>query len=723
MRSLRLCVVLLVLTLTPLVTLNAEPDRLAEALGAVGFKKSDLGFRPKGYWSRFPDPQQVPHKLHFFDSLYAEPLRTYDFTCAMAQAVTNLLSATQFEQRKDSLLRLTYFLGIQHKVSGFRGYSANLDPQPAKEAPLLSAIAEAYEAAGEHMRTVVFGKKATWPDPEGEIGKQLEGLDPELEKILASLVLNVVDSYRWRKLALRNVKTDDLLAVFRMRDFHGHSTDGQSYPYQVDDVARALDEQSLYYAAQKTVQAAHDAARDLQALVAKGGAGLQSLRLDVRTPIGRIVVRGTGQDTHAAGDYAILIDLGGDDSYAGCIGATPSLSVPIAIAIDVSGNDTYRCEDERLITQGAAIFGAGVLIDLAGNDTYTARRGAQGYGLFGLGLIADQQGNDEYTLEYSGQGAAYFGIGLHLDATGDDRFSLFGDGQGFGGPGGVGVLANGTGHDTYLAEPLAEKAGRPDYHSKMKIAVSQAQGCGAGSRADGSHGHAWAGGLGTLIDIEGNDTYESGNWSIGTGYWFGTGLLYDGSGDDLYRSVYFTQASGAHFCIGAIIDEGGNDRHILYETGGAGIAFGWDFAVALLFDKGGDDLYQARRISIGCAQIRSNALLVDIGGDDTYALPPGAEGLGAATFRESYAKPSYQYGPYSLYGNSVGILLDIGGQDRYLDRDLPADKEVPNARAADNTMWFRPAKEDQTYGFRSHGIGFDVGSGTVPDFSNYGAGN
>ncbi|MBI3922093.1 MAG: hypothetical protein HY318_11800 [Armatimonadetes bacterium] len=717
---LRLLAILLVLQMGVPRLRAAEkpepPDRLAEALKAVGFTKNDLGYQPKGYWSRFPDPQQVPHKLHFFDSLFAEPLRTCDFTTVMAQAVKDLMSVEKFEKEKDSLFKLTYFLGIQHKVGGFRGYSANLDPQVATEAPLLSAVRKAYEVAGGQMRIVVFGKKADWPDPEAEIRKQLQGVDPELEKVVAALVLNVVDAYTWRKLALRNVAGEKLQAVFNLRDFHGHSTDGQTYPYQVDDVAHDLDEQSLYYAAQKAVQGAHDAARELKSLVTKDAAKYKGVAIHCSTPLGKVVVSGTGNDAHPSGEYAVLIDLGGDDTYSGSVGATSSLDTPISIAVDLSGNDTYQCDDVQRLSQGAAIFGAGVLLDLAGNDTYEAKRGSQGYGLFGLGMLADYEGDDKYTLEYSGQGAAYFGLGLNLDGTGSDTYYLYGDGQGFGGPGGVGVLANVEGTDTYTAEPLAEKAGRPDYHSEMKIAVSQAQGCGAGTRADGSHGHAWAGGLGALLDIQGDDKYESGNWSLGCGYWFGTGLLYDGSGDDVYRSVYFTQASGAHFCIGAIFDEGGNDKHILYETGGAGIAFGWDFTVALLVDKGGDDLYEARMISIGCAQIRSNALLIDLGGNDTYTLPPGAEGFGAATFLESYAKPSYSYGPYSLYGNSIGALLDIGGKDKYLDKDFASGKESPSARAADNSKWLKPPKDSPQFGYRSFGIGLDAETGTVPDF-------
>ena len=150
------------------------------------------------------------------------------------------------------------------------------------------------------------------------------------------------------------------------------------------------------------------------------------------------------------------------------------------------------------------------------------------------------------------------GIGLLLDASGNDDHYLHADGQGFASVGGVGVLADRSGDDTYVAEPDAKKSGRPSYHSDRKVSVSNAQGCSMGRRGDGADGHSWAGGLGALIDVEGNDKYTSGNWSMGTGYWFGTGLLYDGGGNDSYDGHVWSQATGAHFCIGALIDDGGH---------------------------------------------------------------------------------------------------------------------------------------------------------------------
>ncbi len=257
-------------------------------------------------------------------------------------------------------------------------------------------------------------------------------------------------------------------------------------------------------------------------------------------------------------------------------------------------------------------------------------------------------------------------------------------------------------------------AHRGDYHSQNKINANGAQGCGMGRRGDGSDGHSWAGGLGALIDIKGNDHYYSGNWTLGCGYWFGTGLVYEGEGDDTYESVYFTQASGAHYCIGAIIDEGGNDIHRLWETAGAGIAFGWDYTIAILLDTGGNDRYEAKIISLGCAQIRSDALLIDLGGDDYYQLQSGQQGFGAATYLATYNMPN-KISPFDIYSKSFGLLLDIGGKDTYNTSDAKGEKVSPDSICSNNKTWYSPARNDKNYGANNFGIGMDVNSGHVPE--------
>jgi hypothetical protein len=214
------------------------------------------------------------------------------------------------------------------------------------------------------------------------------------------------------------------------------------------------------------------------------------------------------------------------------------------------------------------------------------------------------------------------------------------------------------------------------------------------------------------IDCAGDDEYYSGNWTLGVGYWFGIGILYDVSGNDTYKSCYFTQASAAHYAIGALFDEAGDDRHELYETGGAGLSFGWDFAVTLLVDWSGNDVYIGKIISIANAQIRSNSFLFDFGGDDLYQLNTGTDGVGDATFRDDYKTPRPTV-PFTWYAQSYGILIDVGGKDRYLDYVDSTKTTQPRAGCADNTIWYRPARDSKNFGFDNYGIGVDADSGTV----------
>lgn len=689
-------------------------DRLREALASVGMSEADLGTHPKGYWYRYPD--RVPYKMHFFDALHAEPLRIYEFTRVMTDCLADNIAIEKLSSSPHSLYNALFFLGIDHKIGGFRDFGANLDPDLPEKSPLLWEAKRAYEAAGSKMRQVIFShvwaKKVDWPDPEAWISLQTTNLNPQLERIVAELLANVIDAHKWRQTAIRNANPKLLRDVFEMRSFHGHSSDAQDYPYQADDLIKTLDQESLYYAAQKTVQAAQEAARQLKQLVEKEPDKFKDLRIDFPTPIGCVSVSGTGDDRHEGDNYAVLIDLGGNDVYDGPVGATSSLDNPISVCIDLSGNDTYRCSSGQP-SQGAGILGAGVLLDLAGDDTYEAANGSQGYGMFGLGMLVDYQGADKFTARHACQGSAYFGIGLLLDGAGSDSYYAWGDCQGFGGPGGVGVLGDVNGNDTYSAERLSSKAGRPDYHSKLALTTSGAQGCGSGSRADGSNGHAWAGGLGALLDLAGDDRYETANFGIGCGYWFGTGILYDGGGNDSYHAACYSIASGCHFAISAIIDESGNDRYLTDDNCEVSIGSGRDYEVSLLLDKGGDDYYQGPGRCLNFSEVRSTAMLLDLGGNDTYISADGPESLAAAHFDPGMAKPVYRENPSGRYGECFALLLDIGGQNKFLQRDFKTQQDAPSPVAGDGRRWFKPAKGSAQYGFHSFGIGVSVPDGTV----------
>jgi len=649
-----------------LLALAAAGDTLDDALARAGFLRERLGWSPRGWWSRYP--RSAPHRLDHFDDLFAEPLATVPFTRTLGRVAARYLAPEELakapEKQNGAIYQLVYGLGVERKFGGFRSYSANL---LAEEAPLHEAILELYRYAGRQTRFVTFGQESPYPLIEKDLEKAAAAVPPEVSKVLGRLLLNLLDAHRLATLAFRNVAPDDRAEVARRFDLGVESVDALEFIPAVDDMARAIDEASLWYAALKCAEAADEARRALPPRA-------PPFRFDWETPLGWIRVRGSGDDAIEADGALLLVDLGGNDRYEGGAGSSDAAR-PIGVCLDLAGDDLY--EGGR-VAQGAGLCGVGLLLDAQGNDRYEATEYAQGVGQFGLGALFDLAGDDLYTLRWSGQGCGFFGVGILADAAGKDRYLLHADGQGFGGVGGVGVLADGAGDDEYLAEPDPAKSGRPSYHSEGKVSVSNAQGCAMGRRGDGADGHSWAGGLGALVDVSGNDRYRAGNWCHGTGYWFGTGLLWDGAGDDQYRGGVWSQATGAHFCIGVLIDESGDDAHL--AEGYNSVCFAHDFAITLLLDAAGNDAYDAAAgDGLGFSINRSFAFFVDEGGNDRYRGKEG--GLpGFARYDDRFA----DYGGLSTYfadASSLGLFLDIGGSDEYWGglRDGFADSDAPDS--------------------------------------------
>jgi hypothetical protein len=666
----------------------AAGDPLDEALQKTGLARADLGWKPKGWWTRYPG--DIPYRLRHFDDLFSEPLATISFTRTMGNTARILLSAEELgkpaEKSDGALFRAVHALGVDKKFGGFRAYSANLT---AVNTPLDQAILEIYRAAGRPTRFVTFGQGSPYPLVEKDLAEAVKAIPENARPILGRLVMNLLDAHHWATLAFRNVPLEKREAVCRRLDVGMEEVDALDYAPEFDDVARSLDEASLWYAGLKCVEMLDEARVELKKLGDVGG-----FRFAWKTPLGWIRISGTGDDVYDGEDALLIVDFGGDDRYRGGVAAS-NAGRPIGLLLDLGGDDVY---DSPVPAQGAGLCGVGILLDVEGDDRYRAVEYAQGVGQFGLGACIDLAGDDRYFVRYSGEGCGYFGVGVLLDAAGDDRYVLHSDGQGFGGVAGVGVLADRSGDDVYEAVREATVTGRPSYHSELKISVSNAQGCAMGRRGDGADGHSWAGGLGTLIDVEGNDSYTAGNWSLGTGYWFGTGLVYEGGGDDTYRGVFWSQGSGAHFCIGALVDEGGDDRHLMEETSTGGLAFGHDFTVALLVDAGGDDLYEVKNDGLGFSINRSVAMLLDLGGNDTYRYKEGNR-PGMARYDEKM-KDRSGLSTYFADTTSLGLFLDVGGHDTY------------SPERANNTVWTDPP-DSPNLEVRNFSIGWDCPEGTV----------
>ncbi len=708
----KIAVLVLFLCMTTLIVHAEEKeDILEKILTEVGFTKADLGYQPKGYWNRFP--LDTEYKLTSFDALFAEPLKLPDYATVMANTVELYMDPIYSDSNSDGLYKLVYNLGVDKKLGGFRSYSANLLPAPNSYTPLQTAVDQLFALAGEVESYSTFGTVAEYPPYKKAIQDAVKVLPDSVEIVLAELVVNLTESIRWRNIAFRKCDLSDMQKVFVIRDLADTQNDGTKYYPAIDDIAHTIDYASLHYAALKVAAAAEHAEQQLQKLKSEIPINF-SLEFD--TPFGKVAIFSKTKQKllrYNATNSLLIIDCGNDNLYRGSAGATASLTNPVSLLLDLGGNDIYGDANESSVTTGVGLLGVGLVLDSDGHDKYNGSIFAQGAGLFGVGVLYDRSGNDIYKSQLSSQGCGYFGIGLCFDGVGDDDYYIHGSGQGLGGVGGgVGVCASCGGNDKYKAEPFSEIVNRGDYHSKHTINGNEAQGAGFGRRGDGSDGHAWAGGLGAIIDINGDDYYYSGNWSLGVGYWFGTGIAIDRRGDDIYKSCYFTQGSGAHFCNGILIDEDGNDKHELFETAGAALGFGWDYTNAFLINKNGNDIYRAKMISIGLSQIRSNAFLIDIGGDDIYYLGDGTPGLGEATYRTDYEFPS-KLTPYYYYAKSFGAFIDIGGNDSYID--FTDSSETVSTKFINNSLWFQPSKTDSTFGANNFGVGIDIEDGTVPE--------
>ncbi|MGA2297313.1 MAG: hypothetical protein ABSG15_07190, partial [FCB group bacterium] len=594
-------IVLLLLACLTCYTAQAQPmivslnpnqnDAFIQMLNELNITESNLGFQPKGYWMRYPNPKEIQYKMLPFDDLFAEPQRIYDFVRNMALAVDDFLHPEYLKANHNGLMKLGYMCGVQNISSQFRSYNSSLWAEVDSVEPMLNAIKTIYTSTHNTYRYNRMEEAADFPLVEKDLRTALKAINPEIQKVVARTILHLLDAYNFRQMGMRNVNWKDASDVWRIRHLGETQFDGMDYFPQLDNVLKTVDMNCIYYAGLKVMETAQLLA---DTLISMKNSSLKidwkTQYLNVLTPIGRIVLAGTGDDVHEYTDALLVVDFGGNDIYKGCTGATPSLDIPISLTIDLDGDDKYINDDEYTPSQGAAILGVGMLLDMAGNDEYHSKRLSQGSAMLGMGILADMDGNDKYDMWTDGQGAAYFGVGMAIDNKGDDSYSIWGDGQGYGGVGGVGTLINRTGNDHYFAEWDSKKVFRPDYHSKGgEHNYTYCQGSGVGRRGDVTDGHSWAGGMGTLIDLAGDDTYESGNWSQGCGYWYGMGFLYDGGGNDKYKSTTWSMACGAHFCISGLFDEGGDDEYTMWENQSVGMGFGHDFTITIFFDRSGND--------------------------------------------------------------------------------------------------------------------------------------
>ncbi|HET6400889.1 MAG TPA: PDZ domain-containing protein [Candidatus Kapabacteria bacterium] len=366
------------------------------------------------------------------------------------------------------------------------------------------------------------------------------------------------------------------------------------------------------------------------------------------SPEGRCVIGGSGPNRYY-GDFAMIIDLGGDDVYD----LPPCKPGTFRYVADMGGNDLYN---------GPIASGVGcvdVLVDCNGNDTYRGDQWTQGAGCLGVGILADFGGDDIYSAHWCAQGAAMLGIGLLYDHSGSDHYMADVYSQGFAYTKGFGMLLEREGNDSYRAGWKY-----PDDRWPNRAHVGMSQGFGFGLRP-WSTGVGTDGGIGLLSDKQGDDVYDAGIFTQGGSYWYGLGILHDWRGADRYSAGQYSQGSGIHLSFAALLDDSGDDSYDAYAWLEQGNAHDW--SSGCLEDWEGKDTYRCSGAGQGCGFFNSFGYLLDSHGDDKYYCNQSdtTDSQGGGNWIES------------RHAGSLGMLIDLGkGDDWYSDPRIKQGETV-----------------------------------------------
>lgn len=305
---------------------------------------------------------------------------------------------------------------------------------------------------------------------------------------------------------------------------------------------------------------------------------------------------------------------------------------------------------------------AAAIIDLSGDDRYHQPAGGA-RDVRRVALAVDLDGDDRWQANAPfAQGSALLGVALLVDAAGNDHYTSsapFAQGSALCG---AALLVDVSGDDEYRGTSYAQGA-----------AICQ--------------------GMGGLIDLEGQDRCSAGIYAQGSAGPGGLGLLLARGGDDRYvatgsvdctygdAGTFHAASQGSAFGfrqvasagVAVLFDVGGND---IYEAGnfsqGCGYWFGW----GSLIDLGpGDDLYEGSRYAQAAAAHSALGSLLDGGGHDRYRGWVGAQqgaawDLSVCAFLEDGGDDLYEPGPGFSTGaaahNGLSLFFDRSGLDRYL---------------------------------------------------------
>ncbi|MGH2710260.1 MAG: hypothetical protein ACRDH9_03530 [Actinomycetota bacterium] len=434
-------------------------------------------------------------------------------------------------------------------------------------------------------------------------------------------------------------------------------------------------------------------------------------------------------------DVALLIDLGGDDTYRNSAGGAPfdaELSYGlVSVNVDLGGHDRYVADRSTaidfpsgapetetvpvVVAQGTGLAGSvGILLDTEGDDTYAAHApvptpeaplaaaAAQGTGIEGMGALFDLGGNDAYSVDgpatsgkgnvvVSGQAA---GAGGSCTASG---FTL---------PGGGGVIY--SCRQTLGGILIDQGGGRDSYRLDAGRLLLPPE---------------------ETVQMPGQLGFPL-RWALGQGQgWSGASVLFDDGGEDAFSASASTSAPGR----GSFDDQGP-----LAVVWAQGSAFGGS---GLLLEGPGDTTYDIDVSSdgmtflngaLGQGAVYSDGLAVldDLGGDDRYEIRSTVS-LERDLILDDGCKcgPSFSVSAFPSFNlligqgtgfvgleDNLGLLRDQGGNDSYsalaggtVRVSLTDERTNPSSRARLDLTPFAPAA------FNAQGVGYGSARGSLID--------
>ncbi len=697
---------------------------LEEALAAVELTPCDTIYSLSDWMPNPPNIINDPYRLSFFDSIHNEPLRAPDWGKNTVKELDSLVQSTESSAFRAARMVEAMARKLDQPVS-------RMNPGTIDTAQPLARSVEALITAlrGQPNRAALEADAADVP--------------MALQMSLAKVVDGIRRSVLSRQVAVSRRFSSDLFnngPGFVVPSRTGMAL-APAEPVVRDLLLKGINYPLLYGGGVDVLDALAEARLEqFRGMSTQTSSSPANFIFNQVTPVGRIAIGDAESGIYRPdlpnmnGEWALLLDLGGNDSYQIDAGGNASNSNMTSILVDLGGDDRYgyvevpNAQDgNRLVSddggryrpragpdrdngpislsnharQGGARLGTAVLIDMGeGKDSYLSHRMSQGSGIFGTGVLIDEGGDDTYITEAHGQGAGTFGIGLLLDLGGNDVRKAYQMTQGFAYAKGAGLLYDQAGNDQYLMDVGdPDIGGDPLYLSAQragKANSSLGQGFAFGRRADFSDFAFMSGGLGMLIDGAGDDRYEASIFAQGGGFWFGTGIFADHQGDDTYDAIWYAMGTGAHYALGLMLEGAGNDVYggafprVNVTIGGA-----HDYTAAFLIDESGNDVYNGSRITVGSGNLNGMGFMIDNAGDDQYHSN-SPFGIGSAGLLNGDEEGNPRRKVFTL-----GVFLDAGGMDTY------TTGAGPTPGSTDNSMWIRTNNMDPAVAATELGTGID----------------